>query len=300
MTTTPLPALASEGSGRRGFRVPAPLLLLAPGVIVFVFFFVLPLAILVLNSFYGYSRMVGIVEELTIDNYEKILTDQYYLAMLGRTLGIAFKTSLLTLLVGYPVALYFFVAPERQRGIIILLILSPLLVSVIVRTFGWLVILGPNGLLDVAARALGLEGGSILHSEAAVLVGLVNVFLPFLVLSVATSLNAIDPAVPLAAASLGASPLKVFTRVILPLSLPGIVSGLLIVFSLSSSSLVTPALLGGANFKVLSTMIYQNALVLQNWPFAGALAIVLIVVVLAILVIQNMAIQRSRFRVVFH
>ena len=117
--------------------------------------------------------------------------------------------------------------------------------------------------------------------------GLVNVLLPFLVLAVATSLQAIDPAVPRAAASLGAGPWRVFRLVVFPLSLPGVIAGLLIVFSLASSSFVTPALLGGADFKVMSTMIYQQALILQNWPLAAAFAVVLVLVVFLVLFAQT-------------
>ncbi|OJU07180.1 MAG: hypothetical protein BGN87_23190 [Rhizobiales bacterium 65-79] len=285
---------------RFGLRIPTTLLLLLPGLAVFSLFFVLPLAILAVNSFHGYSRLSGISPDFTIENYVLALSDRYYIIILTKTFSLALSSAFFTFLVGYPVALYFYSASERQQGWIILLILSPLLVSVIVRTFGWLVILGPNGLVDVVFKAFGLEGGSILYSQTAVVIGLVNVFLPFFVLSVATSLNAIDPAVPLAASSLGASPLRVFASVVFPLSMPGIASGLLIIFSLSSSSFVTPALLGGSKFRVLSTEIYQDALVLQNWPFAASLAIILIFIVLAVLVAQNTFVQHSRYRVVFH
>jgi putative spermidine/putrescine transport system permease protein len=130
-------------------------------------------------------------------------------------------------------------------------------------------------------------------------IGLANVLLPFMVLSVATSLQAIDPAVPLAASSLGAGPWRVFARVILPLSMPGVLSGLLIVFSLSSSSFVTPALLGGSDYKVLSVAVYQQALVLQNWPFGAALAIILVTLVLLVLLVQNTLAHRGS-RVLVH
>jgi putative spermidine/putrescine transport system permease protein len=171
---------------------------------------------------------------------------------------------------------------------------------VIVRTFGWRIILGPNGLLHSIFSAAGLEGGVLLHSEGAVIAGLVNLLLPFLVLAVATSLQAIDPAVPRAAASLGAGPWRVFRLVIFPLSLPGVIAGLLIVFSLASSSFVTPALLGGADFKVMSTMIYQQALILQNWPLAAAFAVVLVLTVFLVLFAQTRVIEGGRYRTVFH
>jgi putative spermidine/putrescine transport system permease protein len=281
-------------------RLPVPLLLLLPALVLFFVFFVLPLGVLVANSFHDYSRLTGIVATFTLKNYDRILWDSFYLEIVFRTLRLAFLTSCVTLIIGYPIALYLTVASARQRAWIILFILSPLLVSVIVRTFGWLIILGPNGLVHGVFSALGLEGGVLLHSEGAVVAGLANVLLPFLVLAVATSLQAIDPAVPLAAASLGAGPWRVFWLVVFPLSLPGVVAGLLIVFSLASSSFVTPALLGGADYKVMSTMIYQQALILQNWPFAAAFAVVLVLVVFLILLVQTRAIEGGRYRVVFH
>jgi putative spermidine/putrescine transport system permease protein len=243
--------------------------------------------------------MTGIVPVMSAGNYVRALTDEFYVAIVLRTLRLGVLTSVVTLLVGYPVALTLTVVSDRLRAWIILLVLSPLLVSVIVRSFGWLIVFGQNGLIDTALKSFGIEGGVILHTEAAVVIGLSNVLLPFLVLSVATSLQAIDPAVPLAAASLGANPWRVFRKVILPLSLPGILSGLLIVFSLSSSSFVTPALLGGSEYKVLSIVVYQQALVLQNWPFGAALSIVLVVLVLLVLVAQNLLAQRSS-RVLVH
>ena len=124
-------------------------------------------------------------------------------------------------------------------------------------------------------------------ASLAVIAGLANVLLPFLVLAVATSLQSIDPAVPLAAASLGAGPWRAFRLVVFPLSLPGVIAGLLIVFSLAASSFVTPALLGGADYKVMSTMIYQQALILQNWPFAAAISFIFLVAVLGVIAIIN-------------
>ena len=277
-----------------------PLLLLLPGVLLFASFFIFPMAVLIENSFHGYSRLTGVDPGFTLNNYIQILSDPYYLEICGRTLKLGLMTSVVTLVIGYPIALYLGVASARQRAWIILLVLSPLLVSVIVRTFGWLILLGSNGLLDNLFKAVGLEGGSMLHNEAAVVAGLANVLLPFMVLSISTSLQGIDPAVPLAASSLGASPWRVFASVTVPLSLPGVLSGLLIVFSLASSSFVTPALLGGANYKVLSSMIYEQSLVLQNWPLSATFAVTLMVIVFTVLALQRRALEGGKYKVVFH
>ena len=287
-------------AGRVLLRVPLPLVLLLPATVLFVVFFLFPLGVLVANSFHDYSRLAGIIPEFTLKNYVRIFSDSYYLEIALRTMRLAFATSIVTLLIGYPIALYLTVATPRQRAWIILFVLSPLLVSVIVRTFGWLILLGSNGLVDTMLKSVGFGGATLLHTEAAVVAGLANVLLPFLVLSIATSLQAIDPAVPLAAASLGATPWRSFRAVTVPLSLPGVLSGLLIVFSLASSSFVTPALLGGANYKVLSTMVYQQAMVMQNWPFAAAFAVTLVLIVYVALAFQRRALEGGKYGIVFH
>ena len=277
-----------------------PLLLVLPATVLFVLFFLLPMLLLAESSLHDYSRLAGVLPGLTPKNYLRILGDEYDLGVIMRTLRIALGTCSLSLLLGYPVALYLHMAPPRQKAWIILFILSPLLVSVIVRTFGWLIIFGPNGVIDSAARAMGFGGLAILHSEPAVVLGLVNVLLPFLVLSIVTSLQSIDPALPLAASSLGANPARVFAGVILPLTLPGMVSGLLIVFSLACSSFVTPDLLGGGDNTVLSMVVYEQALVLQNWPLASAVAAILVLLVLLVLFLQSHLTARARATMVFH
>jgi len=277
-----------------------PLLLVLPATVLFMVFFLLPMLLLAESSLHDYSRLAGVLPGLTPRNYLRILGDDYYLGVIMRTLRIALGTCSLSLLLGYPVALYLHMAPPRQKAWIILFILSPLLVSVIVRTFGWLIIFGPNGLIDSASRAMGFGGLAILHSEPAVVLGLVNVLLPFLVLSIVTSLQSIDPALPLAASSLGANPARVFARVILPLTLPGMVSGLLIVFSLACSSFVTPDLLGGGDNTVLAMVVYEQALVLQNWPLASAVAAILVLLVLLVLLLQSHLTGRARGTMVFH
>ena len=297
---TQAPLISNEDKKYRGAYFLNQYLLLLPGLVLFLLFFIFPMAVLFENSFHDFSRMSGIIPGLTFKNYIKILGDSYYLEICLRTIKLALMTSVTTLLIGYPVALYLVSASARKRAWIILFILSPLLVSVIVRTFGWLILLGSNGLLDNVGQAFGFQLGSMLHTQTAVIVGLANVLLPFMVLSITTSLQTIDPSVVKAATSLGANPWRVFTKVIFPLSLPGVFSGILIVFSLASSSFVTPALLGGSNFKVLSSVIYEQAMVLQNWPFAASFAVTLMVIVLGILALQRRAIEGGKYKVVFH
>ncbi|MGE0225880.1 MAG: ABC transporter permease [Acetobacteraceae bacterium] len=278
-----------------GGRHAAPFLLLLPAALLFGVFFVMPFVTLAINSLYDYGRLTGIIPIFTPKNYLKLWLDEYYLSVIGSTFRLSGLTAVITLIVGYPVALYLSLASPRAKSWVIALVLSPLLISVIVRTFGWAIIVGKNGLIDNIFLALGVQDMHCLHTEAAVIVGLVNVLTPFVVLSVATSLQSIDPAVPLAAASLGAGPFRVLWRVILPLSLPGILAGALIVFGLASATFVTPAVLGGAQFKVLSTLMYQQAIILQNWPFAAAIAVTLTLIVLVGQGLQTGLAERSRY-----
>lgn len=288
------------GARRRRSWFPTPWVLVAPAALLYLLLFVSPFGNLTLYSFYDYSRLTGVIKVLSTKNYLRFWLDAFYLSILVRTLRVALIATVVTLLVGYPIAVFISRATPRVRGWVTLLILSPLLVSVVVRSFGWLIVLGPNGLIDSTLRAIGIADVKILHTETAIVIGLVNVFLPYLVLSVVASLQAIDPAVPRAAASLGAAPWRVFWHVTVPLSLPGILAGCLIVFSLGASAFVTPALLGGAEYKVLSVVIYQQTMILQNWPFGAAVAFALLLIVILLVTVQARLLERGRFGVVFH
>lgn len=271
----------------------APWLLVAAPLVVFVALFVLPLGNLAVLSFFRFDRTTGAVGGFTFDNYAKFLGDPFYLGILWRTFKLAVIVTLATLALGYPVALYLSRTTGRRRAYLMLLIMTPLLVSVVVRSFGWLVILGPNGLVSSALRAVGLidEPLRLLYTETAIALGLTHVFLSFMVLSVATALGRIDPAVLRAAASLGAGPIRTFLKVILPLSLPGVAAGSVIVFTLSASAFITPALLGGPRVKVMSSLAYQQAMLLSDWPYGAAIALVLLALTTAGVLLYLRAIE---------
>jgi putative spermidine/putrescine transport system permease protein len=294
--------VAEMGEPRSSARIRIPVwpLLLVPAGVFFIVFFVAPMVSLLITSFYDYSRLGGVIPTFTLKNYAALFSDLYSIQVIIRTLELAFSTAVITLLIGYPVALYLTLCSERQRAIVIMAILSPLLVSVVVRTFGWVIILGHDGLLDHAFKSIGWSLPPLLHTQTAVIIGLANVLLPFVVLSVTTSLQAIDRSVTLAAASLGANFWRGFWHVTLPLSLPGVASGFLISFSLASSSFVTPSLLGGGSFEVISTKLYTQAMVMQNWPSAASYAAALVMIVLLVLVVQSRLVENGKFKVVFH
>jgi putative spermidine/putrescine transport system permease protein len=193
-------------------RALAPWLLIGAPLVVFAALFLLPLANLAVLSLMHFDRTTGAIGGFSLDNYGKFLGDPFYLGILWRTFKLAVLVTLSTLVIGYPVAVYLSRANGRRRAYLTLVILAPLLISVVVRSFGWLVILGPNGLVNSALRGLSLidEPLRLLYTETAITLGLVHVFLSFMVLSVATALGRIDPAVLRAAASLGAGPVRTF------------------------------------------------------------------------------------------
>jgi len=276
-------------------------LLLALPLAVFVGFFLAPLASLFVLSFFGFDRVTGQLGGVTLSNYTKFLGDPFYLAILWRTLKIGLLVTAVALALGYPVAYYLSRARGRRRAYLMLGILAPLLVSVVVRSFGWLVILGPNGLINSTLVTLGVIDGPLrlLYTETAIVVGLTHVFLSFMVLSIAAALDRIDPALIRAAQNLGANGRQTFLRIVLPLSLPGVAAGGLIVFTLSTSAFITPALLGGPRVKVMSFLAYQQTLLLSDWPYGSAIAFILLALSGGAVLIYLRALERGRFGVVF-
>jgi len=173
---------------------------------------------------------------------------------------------------------------SRWLGLCLFLLVTPLMVSSVIRIFGWLVILGRRGLVNAALAAAGFEGVDLLYNVPAVVVGLAELLLPFMVLPLMTAIETIPRSVEEAARNLGATPLQLFRRVLLPLSLPGLVSGSLLVYSVSISALVTPALMGGRKVRMLGNLVYDEVLTSMNWPFASSIAVVLLAFTVAVMV----------------
>lgn len=274
--------------------------LVGPVLAVFVAFFAVPILVLFGSSFERVdTASFVVVDPFSLHNYARFVLDPYYLEVLGVTLRISLLVTLLTLAAGYPVAAYLVRAHPRERAVLMLLIVSPLLVSLVIRSFGWVIVLGPRGLVNALLVALGLAPVKLLYTEAAVVIGLAHVFYPFMVLAVYSALQRIDPDLVRAATNLGASPAKTFRRVTLPLSVPGIVAGSLIVFALSVSAFVTPALLGGPWVKVVGYLVWEQNLIVLDWGFAAAIAVILLVVTAFIMVVYNRLVERSWFAGVF-
>ena len=272
----------------------APAILLLPALLAFLVLFACPLAFLVWESVHRFS-LTGAEGGLTFANYLRLLGDPYYLRMLGETFRLAALASALCLVLGYPVAWCLRLAPRRVQGLLLLGLLAPLLVSVVVRSFGWVVILGEFGLLNAALQAVGATGAAShrthLFTEAAVLAGLVHVFLPFMVLALHGSLQRIDLQLLRAAQGLGAGRLRAFLAV-LPLSVPGIVAGVTTVFALTTGSYVTVAVLGGTGVRVLAVLAYEQAISGMNWPMGAAIGVLLLAATAVLLRLFQAAVAR--------
>lgn len=264
-------------------------LLLAPALGLLVVAFLVPVGMMVPTSFRPYVPLVGITGGFTATHYVKLVTDLYYLEIIARTLVLGLTVTLLTLVIGYPVAFFLARTTSRWRPWLTILVVFPLLLNLVVRTFGWIALLAQNGLVNQALQALGLVEAPVklLFNFAGLLIGLTHIFLPFMVLVLIGAIQAIPRDVEDAARVLGASWLATFVRVTLPLSAPGILSGGILVFVLTISALVTPRLLGGPTYRVMSTLIFDEFLQRLNWPAGSAQALALTAIVLVLILLSS-------------
>lgn len=284
---------------RAGLRV--GLGLIGPACVWLALFFLIPLLLVLRLSFYGFSPTGGILPTLQWGNYWKIVTDEYYVGIFVRTFRISLLVTLFTLLLGYPEAYYLTRIRGRLKAVVLVAVLSPLIVSAITRTFGWFILLAPTGLVNGALIALGLAATPVklIYSETGIVIGLTHVLVPFMVLSIYASLQRRNPTLVPAAHTLGAGPLRAFLAVTLPLSLPGIVAGSVVVFTLSMSAFVTPAILGGTRVRVVAYLIYEEFLLSLNWPFGAALALILVAISTLVVGAYNRWLERGRWGEVF-
>ena len=263
----------------------------APALVLFALMVLLPLGLTALLSFQQYELDVGVKGGFTLASYAHVLGDSYYYEIFFRTAWVAALTTLICVLIGAPEAYILSRMASPWRSIFLLVILAPLLVSVVVRAFGWSLLLGPNGIVNQFFEAVGLGQQRMLYTPVAVVVALVHVMMPFMVIPVWTSLQKLDPMVQNAALSLNASQWTVLRRIVLPQITPGILSGSLIVFGLSASALAIPGLLGGRRLKMVATLIYDEYLHELNWPLGAALALALLAINLAVMLSYNAVLE---------
>ncbi len=280
-------------SGVRASWMPnwTPWLLTLPGTVLFAALVLLPLALTVALSFHVYDSATGVKDEITLAHYIAVVTDDYFINIFWRTLRLATLTTLICAVIGAPEAYVLSRMREPWRAIFLLAIIGPLLVSVVVRTFGWSMLLGPAGLINEAFRFLGIGTVRLLYTETAIVIGLVHVMLPFMVIPVWTSLQKLDPMVEAAAWTLGASRFTALRRVVMPQVTMGLLSGSLVVFGLSASAFAMPALLGGRRLKVAATVVYDQYMNELNWPLGAAIAIIVLVVNLVVMMAYHRAVE---------
>ncbi len=261
-----------------GRRLPVgSLALIVPAVALLFVFFVLPYFTIITMSLRTASTSAPYGDGYTLEHFSTALGDSYIRGVLLRTLGLGLLVTVITLILGYPVAYHLARTQSRWKGLLYTLVLSPLLVGLVVRTFGWMIILSNNGVANQSLKWLGLVDTSVqlMNNNLGVSIALVHVFLPFIILPLLGNIQAINPELETAARSLGASRFRTFLRVTLPLSMPGIQAGTILVFVLAISAYVTPAMLGGARAKTMSVLVVQYLIDNFRWPAGAALAIVL-------------------------
>ncbi|KYH31623.1 spermidine/putrescine transport system permease protein PotB [Moorella mulderi DSM 14980] len=263
--------------GQRG-KVAPTFLLLVPSVLLISFLLVAPYGYMVPVSFCKPGQISGYEKAFTLANYAKALGDSYYLRIMMWTLVYSIGTTLGCLLLGYPVAYYLARTRTKWKGLLMIGILSPLLVGVVIRCYGWMVLLADNGLVNSLLGRLGIGPFKLMYNPFGVMLALVHINLPFMILTLTGSIQTIDPVLEEAAQSLGASPRRTFFSVTLPMSLPGVYSGTLLVFLQVVSAYAIPVLLGGFQVMMTPILVVQQVIDIFNWPFGSALAIVLFIV----------------------
>jgi putative spermidine/putrescine transport system permease protein len=262
-----------------------------PLAALFVAFFVAPLVVLVLLSLHGEAVM----KTWTAANYVKFFTDSFNYSILFETLMLGVKATLLCLAFGFPIAWICVRSGARLQSIIVFLVILPILTSVVVRTFGWIVILGRQGVINQLLIGAGIinEPIRLLYTEFGVIMVLAQVQMPLMVLPILTVLGKIDPNLGDASRVLGAGEWKTLWRVTLPLSLPGIIAGCILTYTACITAFVTQTLIGGARLIYMPLHIYQQAVGANNWPFAAAISVVFMLAVLVIVGILGALGRRS-------
>lgn len=248
------------------------------------FMILLPMILIMLYAFTKPGNDI-VSFSFTLDHFKKFFTDLDFLLILWRSLLIALKTTLICVVLGYPVAYFIARSSDRLRNILILVITLPMWINMLVRTYAWIGILTKDGILQTVLSWFGIDTGEILYTETAVLLGMVYNFIPFMILQINTSLCKMDKSLLEASNDLGANKLQTFLRVTLPLSLPGVVSGITLVFLPAVSSFFIPKLLGGGQFFLIGNVIENQFITVGEWNFGSAISMIMAMVMMLSMVL---------------
>lgn len=253
-----------------------------PYIVWAVLMLVLPMALIFLYSITEPGNSI-ISFSITLDQYIKFFTDKDFLLILWRSLAIAVKTTIICLLLGYPIAYYIARTKEKTQNMLILCITIPMWINMLVRTYAWIGLLSDGGLIQKILSLVGLGHIKLLYTEGAVLLGMVYNFLPFMILQIQTSLCKMDTSLLEASADLGASPAQTFRRITLPLSLPGVINGITLVFLPAVSSFFIPKLLGGGQYFLIGNMIENQFITVGEWNFGSAISMIMAVIMMLLM-----------------
>jgi putative spermidine/putrescine transport system permease protein len=273
----------------------APYLLALPLMAFLAIAFVLPVARMMLLSIVPDTQG----QFVTFERFAAIFGDPYDRALMLRTLRVGVAVTALSLVMAYPVALLMRNLTSRWQSVLVLIMVSPLLTSVVVRSLAWVVLLSRQGVLNQGLRALGLPDLLLMYSETGVVIALTHVFFGYMVVSLLTVLRRIDDNLYAAAFNLGASRLRVFREITLPLSLPGVLTGCVLVFTLSASAYATPALVGGSRNAMLAMEVYNLAILQLAWGDAAAVATILLALIVAVVVLATWVAEGGKRKVIF-
>ena len=255
----------------------------SPYIVWSTLFIVIPLIIIV---FFSFTQETASGYSFTLENFKRVL-NSHYVSVFRRSLVLAFQSTVLCLILGYPVAYFISKMKSNRRNILIMLFIVPMWMNFLLRTYAWLPILGKNGVINNFLSAIGLNTINILYTDAAVLLGMVYNFLPFMILPIYTVLIKMDNSLIDAAADLGANKRQIFTRIIFPLSMPGVITGITMVFMPAVSTFVISRLLGGGQYMLLGNLIETQFTTMGDWNFGSALAIFMMIIILISMAIMN-------------
>ena len=258
---------------------------------------VVPMLMMARISLNQYDATSLMIEAFTAQNYLRAVADPYYQRVMATTLGVALSCTLLTVVLAFPAAYWLSRMESKWKSLVTILTLFPLLVGNVVRSAGWVALLGNDGLINAMLQGMGITTAplKLLYTPGAVIIGIVGVVLPYMVLTLSAVIEGISRQTEEAAANLGARPLTVFRRILLPLAAPGVVAGSVLVFILSMNAYATPVLLGGPQFQMMAPAVYDQFSRVSNWPFGAALAFILLAVTLLLTVLGSHFIGR-RYR----
>jgi spermidine/putrescine transport system permease protein len=268
-------------------------ILLGPGLGWMAILFVVPCGLIFALSFFERGDYGGIVWSFTLENYARA-ADPLYLGIMLRSLRIAFLATLFALLIGYPAAYAIARAPAQRQIALLILAMLPFWSNYLIRTYSWMVLLNPKGLINGALLSMGVIDAPLplLYNEFAIILGLVYAYLPFMILALFTSISRLPRDLLEASGDLGASALRSFLKITVPLTVPGIAAGCVFVFVLSLGNFVTPDLLGGKQTTMIGNVIYAQFFTARDWPFGSTLAFLLVAIMMVLLMAQALLVRR--------